>query len=297
MSTQRTGTIAVFGATGQQGGAVVDALLDHKAPVRALVRSLQSDRAQALAARGVELAAIRADDPASLATALATVEAFYFMTPEANSLEEVEAEIRVGTALVDAAAETGVPHVVFNSVFGADRESGVPHHDSKHWIEEHLRKSGLMRATMVRATAFMENFVTVMAPSLEYGEIVLRLPLPEDVALKMISVRDIGRVAAALLLDIAEAPGGVVELVGDELTGPQIAAAFGARAGLPARYETLPLSVLPNDLDRAMFRQFAKAQKNSSDLAVVRSIEPATLNLVEWLRATGWTAPADVAGS
>ncbi|APY90556.1 NmrA family protein [Streptomyces alfalfae] len=297
MSTQRTGTIAVFGATGQQGGAVVDALLDHKAPVRALVRSLQSDRAQALAARGVELAAIRADDPASLATALATVEAFYFMTPEANSLEEVEAEIRVGTALVDAAAETGVPHVVFNSVFGADRESGVPHHDSKHWIEEHLRKSGLMRATMVRATAFMENFVTVMAPSLEHGEIVLRLPLPEDVALKMISVRDIGRVAAALLLDIAEAPGGVVELVGDELTGPQIAAAFGARAGLPARYETLPLSVLPNDLDRAMFRQFAKAQKNSSDLAVVRSIEPATLNLVEWLRATGWTAPADVAGS
>ncbi|QQC93011.1 NmrA family NAD(P)-binding protein [Streptomyces alfalfae] len=297
MSTQRTGTIAVFGATGQQGGAVVDALLDHKAPVRALVRSLQSDRAQALAARGVELAAIRADDPASLAAALATVEAFYFMTPEANSLEEVEAEIRVGTALVDAAAETGVPHVVFNSVFGADRESGVPHHDSKHWIEEHLRKSGLMRATMVRATAFMENFVTVMAPSLEHGEIVLRLPLPEDVALKMISVRDIGRVAAALLLDIAEAPGGVVELVGDELTGPQIAAAFGARAGLPARYETLPLSVLPNDLDRAMFRQFAKAQKSSSDLAVVRSIEPATLNLVEWLRATGWTAAADVAGS
>ncbi|MGV2916182.1 NmrA family NAD(P)-binding protein [Streptomyces alfalfae] len=297
MSTQRTGTIAVFGATGQQGGAVVDALLDHKAPVRALVRNLQSERAQALAARGVELAAIRADDPASLAAALATVEAFYFMTPEANSLEEVEAEIRVGTALVDAAAETGVPHVVFNSVFGADRESGVPHHDSKHWIEEHLRKSGLMRATMVRATAFMENFVTVMAPSLEHGEIVLRLPLPEDVALKMISVRDIGRVAAALLLDIAEAPGGVVELVGDELTGPQIAAAFGARAGLPARYETLPLSVLPNDLDRAMFRQFAKAQKNSSDLAVVRSIEPATLNLVEWLRATGWTAPADMAGS
>ncbi|MEU9065257.1 NmrA family NAD(P)-binding protein, partial [Streptomyces sp. NPDC048430] len=126
MSTRTTGTIAVFGATGQQGGAVVDALLDRKARVRALVRNPQSDRAQALAARGVELAAIRADDPASLTAALATVEGFYFMTPEANSLEEVQAEIRVGTALVDAAAETGVPHVVFNSVFGADRESGVP---------------------------------------------------------------------------------------------------------------------------------------------------------------------------
>ncbi|GAA2291740.1 NmrA family NAD(P)-binding protein [Streptomyces atrovirens] len=296
MSTQKTGTIAVFGATGQQGGAVVDALLDHKARVRALVRDPQLDRAQALAARGVELAAVRADDPASLAAALAAVEGFYFMTPEANSLEEVEAEIRIGTALVDAAAEAGVPHVVFNSVFGADRERGVPQHDSKHAIEEHLRKSGL-RASMVRATAFMENFASVLAPSLEHGEIVLRMPLPEDVPLKMISVRDIGRVAAALLLGIAQAPGGAVELVGDELTGPQIAAAFGARAGLPARYEALPVSVLPNDLDRVMFREFAKAAEHPADPAVVRSIEPATLDLVEWIRATGWTAPANAAGS
>ncbi|MGW4430470.1 NmrA/HSCARG family protein [Streptomyces tendae] len=296
MSTQATGTIAVFGATGQQGGAVVDALLDHKARVRALVRDPQSDRAQALAARGVEPAVVRADDPASLTAALATVAGFYFMTPEANNLDEVEAEIRIGTALVDAAVEAGVPHVVFNSVFGADRESGVPHHDSKRSIEEHLRKSGL-RASMVRATAFMENFASVMAPSLEHGEIVLRLPLPEDVPLKMISIRDIGRVAAALLLDTAEAPGGVVELVGDELTGPRIAAAFGAHAGLPARYEAVPLSVLPTDLDKVMFREFAKAAEHPSDPAAVRSIEPATLNLAEWIRTTGWTAPTNVAGS
>ncbi|MEC3992855.1 NmrA/HSCARG family protein [Actinacidiphila sp. DG2A-62] len=294
MSTQTAGTVAVFGATGQQGGAVVDALLDHQARVRALVRDPRSDRARALAARGVELAAVRTDDPASLAAALATVEGFSFMTPEANSLEEVEAEIRVGTALVDAAVEAGVPHVVFHSVFGADRESGVPHHDSKHAIEEYLGKSGL-RATMVRATAFMENFASVMAPSLEHGEIVLRLPLPEDVALKMISIRDIGRVAAALLLGSAQAPGGAVELVGDELTGPQIAAAFGARAGLPARYEALPLSVLPNDLDKVMFREFAKAADHPSDPAAVRSIESATLDLAAWIRATGWTAPTHAA--
>jgi uncharacterized protein YbjT (DUF2867 family) len=296
VSTQVTGTIAVFGATGQQGGAVVDALLEREARVRALVRNPQSGRAQALAARGVELAAVRSGDPASLAAALTAVEAFYFMTPESNSLDEVEAEIRIGTALVDAAVTARVPHVVYNSVFGADRESGVPHHDSKHWIEEQLRKSGL-RAAMVRPTAFMENFASVMAPSLERGKIVLRLPLPEDVALKMIAIRDIGRVAAALLLGAAEAPGGAVELVGDELTGPRIAAAFGAHAGLPARYEALPVSVLPSELDRAMFRQFAEAAAFPSDLAVVRSIEPAALDLPGWIRATGWTAPTSVAGS
>jgi uncharacterized protein YbjT (DUF2867 family) len=218
------------------------------------------------------------------------------MTPEANSLEEVEAEIRVGTALVDAAVEADVPHVVphvlFHSVLGADRERGVPHHDSKHTVEEYLRKSGL-RAGVVRPAPFMEE----MAPRLEHGEIVVRLPMPEDAPLKMISVRDVGRVAAALLLDLAQAPGGAVELVGDELTGPEIAAAFGARAGLPARYEALPLSVLPTDLDRVMFREFAKAAEHPSDPAVVRSIEPATLDLAAWIRATGWTAPTNVAVS
>ncbi|SDH32129.1 Uncharacterized conserved protein YbjT, contains NAD(P)-binding and DUF2867 domains [Lentzea fradiae] len=265
---------------------MVDALLDHKARVRALVRDPRSGRAQALADRGVELVGIRADDPASLGAALAAAEGFFFMTPEANSLKEVEAEIRIGTALVDAAAEAGVPHVVFNSVLGADRESGVPHHDSKHRIEEYLGKSGL-RATVVRPAPFMEE----MAPRLEHGEIVLRLPLPEDVALKMVSVRDVGRVAAALLLGIAEAPGGAVELVGDELTGPQIAAAFGVHAGLPARYEALPLSVLPSDLDQAMFREFAEAAERPADLAVVRAIEPAALDLAGWIRVTGWTTP------
>jgi uncharacterized protein YbjT (DUF2867 family) len=292
MSTQTTGPIAIFGATGQQGGAVVDALLEHQAQVRALVRDPQSDKAQALAARGVELAAVRTDDPASLAAALTAVEAFYFMTPEANTLEEVETEIRVGTALVDAAVAARVPHVVFNSVFDADQKHGVPHHDSKHTIEELLRKSGL-RATMVRPTPFME----VMAPRLEHGEIVLKMPLPNDVAVKMISIRDIGRVAAALLLDLAEAPGGAIELVADELTGPQIAAAFGAQAGLPSRYEALTLSVLPSELDRAMFRQFAKMAEYPSDLSVVRAIEPATLDLAGWIRSTGWTAPTDVASS
>ena len=46
-----------------------------------------------------------------------------------------------------------------------------------------------------------------------------------------------------------------------------------------------------------MFRQFTEAAEHPSDLAVVRSIEPATLDLAEWIRATGWTAPTNAAGS
>src|SRR3569833_2545161 len=292
MNTLGSGTIAVFGATGQQGGAVVDALPDRGARVRALVRSPESDRARALAARGDERATVRIDDPASVVTAQEAVDACYFMTPEANGLKEIEEEVRLGTALVDAAVAARVPHVVFNSVFGADRVTGVPHHDSKHRIEEHLRHSGL-RTTMVRPVAFMENFASVMAPRVEDGTMVLRMPLPDDVPLKLISIRDIGRIAAAVLLGTADVTDGAVEAVGVVLLGSRIAAAFGAHAGLPARYEALPLSVLPNELDREMFRQFERASEHPSDLAAVRAIEPTTWDLAEWIRSSGWTVPAD----
>ncbi|MEU3648016.1 NmrA family NAD(P)-binding protein [Lentzea sp. NPDC034063] len=247
----------------------------------------ESDRARALAARGVELATVRIGDRASLAAALEGVDAFYFMTPEVNSLGEAEEEVRVGTALVDAAAAARVPHVVFNSVFGADRETGVPHHDSKHRIEEYLKLSGL-KATMVRAAAFMENFVTVMAPSMEDGTIVLRLPLPDDIALKMVSIKDIGRVAAAILLGVAECLAVSSRSSATSRRAPR-SPPRSARAGLPSRYEALPLS----DLDKAMFRQFAEASEHPSDLAAAKAVEPDIWSLAEWIRFTGWTAPAE----
>ena len=48
--------VVVTGATGQQGGGVVDALLDDgKWTVRAITRSPDSEKAKALSQRGVEV--------------------------------------------------------------------------------------------------------------------------------------------------------------------------------------------------------------------------------------------------
>jgi len=79
-----------------------------------------------------------------------------------------------------------------------------------------------------------------MGPTVESGEIVLRMPLPDDIPLQLIAIRDIGRISAAFLLGAAEAPGGAIEIAGAERIGSQIAEAFGAYAGLPARYEASP---------------------------------------------------------
>jgi uncharacterized protein YbjT (DUF2867 family) len=55
MTDMQDRPILVAGATGRQGGAVVRHLLDRQLTVRALVRQPESDRAKALAARGVEI--------------------------------------------------------------------------------------------------------------------------------------------------------------------------------------------------------------------------------------------------
>ncbi len=60
--------------------------------------------------------------PMPVATSRSRVSGSRAICSRTRALEEVETEIRIGTALVDAAVEAGVPHVVFNSVFGADRE-------------------------------------------------------------------------------------------------------------------------------------------------------------------------------
>ncbi|WP_193096100.1 NmrA/HSCARG family protein [Brevibacterium sp. FME17] len=291
MAAETQGPIAVFGATGKQGGAVVDALVDQGAHVRALVRSPESERARSLADRGVELAYADADEPTSLAAALEGATAFFFMTlpPGGMGSGDTEGESQQGLALAQAAAAAGVPHIVFNSVGGAERNSGVPHFESKRRVEAYLEDLD-MAVTLIRPVFFMDN-LAAMGPQLDKGELVLRLPLPDGIKLQMIAVRDIGIVAASALLGTADIRGGAIEIAGDERTGTEIARAFGEHTGLSARYEELPIETLEGDADmQAMFRWFAETPAYQADLDEVRSIAPKTLDLPAWLVVTGYSA-------
>lgn len=100
----------------------------------------------------------------------------------------------------------------------------------------------------------------------------------------MIAVKDIGVVAAALLLDRSRPTGGGIEIAGDELTGPEIAALLGEHQGKPARFESLPLDVLGDDEERrTMFAWFASAPSYRADFAATQSLDPAVVTLAQWL--------------
>lgn len=277
-----TSTYAVVGATGQQGGATVHALLARGAHVRALVRRPDADAARALADAGAELARADLTDPASLEAAFAGVDGVFAMTTSFTD-RGTDGETADGIRIADAVRAAGVGHLVYSSVGGAERHTGVPHFESKRRVEEHITALGLP-ATFVRPVFFMEN----LAPTVEDGTSVLRMPMPGDVPVQMVAVDDIGAVAAAVLLDPSRVPGGAVEIAGDEVTGERAAAILGEAAGLPARYEALPVEVLDDHDMKAMFTWFVDERPAyRADLALTRELDPQVRDLAVWARRRG----------
>jgi uncharacterized protein YbjT (DUF2867 family) len=223
------------------------------------------------------------DDPGSLPVAFAGLAGLFVMTVFA--VHGPEGEVAQGKAVVDAALAAGVPHVVYSSVGGANRGSGVPHFESKWEIEQHFRERGLP-TTVVRPVFFMENFISAMAPSERAGILSLRAPLLPEVPLQLISVRDIGAIAAAVLTDPGLVPSGAVEIAGVELTPEQVAAAFGRRTGATGRFEPVPIETVSDDDSRAMFTWLSRTPSYQADFALTKKLQPEVLTFDAFLAAT-----------
>src|SRR5437762_1786984 len=133
--------VLVTGATGKQGGAVVEALLTRGHQVRALTRNSASPAANRLREQGVEIAVGDFSDSASLLRAATGVDAVFAMG--IPFLAGNEHEVQQGLAIANAARDASVGHLIYSSVASADRHTGIPHFDSKYPVEEHIASLGV----------------------------------------------------------------------------------------------------------------------------------------------------------
>jgi uncharacterized protein YbjT (DUF2867 family) len=209
--------ILVLGATGGQGGAVVRALQERAATIRAMVRRPDSDRARRLAAQGVEVVGGGLDDGAALRSAMDGVGAAFAVTTPFEA--GTDAEVAQGRAIIAASRDAGLPHLVFSSVAGADASTGVPHFESKGVIEEELRSSGVPHG-VVAPTYFFDN---VLGGREDLLAGVLRLPIAGDHPLQQVERSDLAAVAAIGLTEPDRLAGRRVEIAGDAPTPEQMA--------------------------------------------------------------------------
>lgn len=275
------GPIAVVGATGRQGSATVNALLDRGLAVRGLTRHVDSAAAKGLAWLGVEVVEADLADPASIRRAFEGATAAFAMTSFLGY--GIEGEVGQDKVIGDAAKEAGLPFLVYSSVAGADRNSGVPHFESKKRIEDYLR--GLrLPLNVVRPVFFMDNLLRWRAIGRDDQGWAVHLPLPADVPLQMVASRNIGKVAAALIAqhDPDAAP---IEIAGDEVTGQRLTELVSQRVKEPAHFTQLRSQAMVEDDDiMKMFTWFVeKAPAFQADFDRTRQFVPDLVNLPTFL--------------
>lgn len=281
--TTSNNPILVIGATGQQGGAVARALIAKGQKVRVMTR--HPEKAAALAKAGAEIVQGDLTNQAVLQLALRGVNGVFAMSTPFEA--GMEAEVRQGIMLADAAKQAGITHYLYTSVGSAHRHTGIPHFESKWKVEQHIQKIGLP-ATILRPVWFMDNFTTFAKPS---AEGILTLPMKPARKLAMVALKDIGAFSAAAFMRPKDFIGQAIDLAGDELTIPEVAALLTKTMGRPISFQEFPLDQAEGAMGHdfaVMFRWFNEVGYAIDIPKLKQQFGIPLTTFAEWAKTIDW---------
>ena len=147
------GKILITGATGNLGGLVIDALLSkiEANQIAGLVRD--TNKAEVLQAKGIDIREGNYDDESSLEKAFSGVEKIYFIS--GNDLDKRVAQHK---NIVAAAEKAGVKHVVYTSFGRKDESENSPIYPvaKGHLAAEDALKNASLDYTILKHNLYME---------------------------------------------------------------------------------------------------------------------------------------------
>jgi uncharacterized protein YbjT (DUF2867 family) len=300
--------IAVFGATGAQGGGLARAILNDakgKFSVRALTRDVNSQPARELAKLGAEVVAADLDRPEGLDRALEGAYGAYCVTFYWAHFSP-EKELAHAAAMANAVRDAGVQHVVWSSLEDTRRrvplsddrmptlmgKYKVPHFDAKGEADQFFRDSGVP-ATILLTSFYWDNFIYFgMGPKRgQSGMLEITLPMG-DRKLPGIAAEDIGKCAFGIFQRARNFAGKTVGIAGEHLSGAEMAATFSRALGQEVRYNDISPEVyrglgFPGAEDLGnMFqfkRDFNEAYRAPRDVAFARQLNPELQDFKTWL--------------
>lgn len=276
-------TIAVFGATGAQGGSVARFLLDDpekRFRVRAITRSVSSEKAQALQDAGAEVVCADLDDKESLVVALTGVDGVFGVT---NFWEVFAREADQGRNLFDAAAQVGVKQFVWSGLENVREATQgalvVPHFDIKGELEDYGRSKNFESYTIVRLPFYFDNFFAFFPPRLgEDGTYSFGFPLGST-RMAGIAVRDLGGITLPIFINPDAFNGKIIGLAGDELSGDDYASIMSEVTGANVKYNHIPEDVFaafgfPGAEELANMFKYYRETPPDRNLAYSRELYP-----------------------
>ena len=295
--------ILVTGATGNQGAAVIKALVALGAAnieILALTRNTASLAAQELASLSPfiklhkgdfsDCSAIFSNAPGQI-YGVYSVQTDQYGSPESIAQGEIQ-----GRAMIEAALTAGVKVFVQASGDRGGTENSdvnptsVPQFITKFIVENHLKRrvaetNGRMTFTILRPSSFMENCGSDL-----HGQGFSTMWNCMGRPLQFISTIDVGILGARALLE-ANSPdfrNKAISLAGDELTFAEAAKIFKDLRGKsmpksPAIIGTLVKWTQPEI--KSMFLWFENVGFKA-DIAECKRIHPGLLDFASWLKQT-----------
>jgi uncharacterized protein YbjT (DUF2867 family) len=234
--------IAVVGAAGQQGGAVVRSLqASGQFRVRALTRT--PARHPKL---GDEVILADLDRPETLKAAFAGAHGVFLVT---NAWEDGADESKQALTAVKAAKDAGVRHFIWSTLPNVETISGgtidVPHFTDKAKVDRVVSDARFAYHTFVIAPFYYQNLVGVMAPQKQPdGAMGWTLPIdPDRRVIHMGDITELGRIVVGAFAQPELAGHGErLPLVGDFLSFNEIVATLN-RQGHKVSFRQVPREV------------------------------------------------------
>jgi len=276
--------VLVTGATGKQGGHVARLLLKRGHSVHAFTRKADSPAARELAKLGAEIVTGDLSDRASVERAVEGVDAIFAMSTPFEA--GMEAETKQGVTVADAAKAKG-KYLVYTSVGSANKNTGIPHFDSKWRVEQHIAKIGA-EAAIIAPVYFMENVIAFGKQQLKEG--LYATPLRPDRKLAQIALDDIAGFTVLALENKGRFIGKRIDLASDDLTGGQVAEILTRVIGKPIKYFQVPIeNIRKMGEDMTKMYEWFERVGYSADTAALRRDYPE----VGWHTYEDWAKEQD----
>lgn len=256
--------IAIIGAAGNVGYATSSALRRAGVPVRAILR--EAAKAARLSEIGCEVAFADLRDAAALAQAIGDADTVQIVVPPSPQAKDPAEDLRRSIeSLVEAIAQARPKRVLAISDYGAhiERDIGMP--SIFHGLEARLAQLDGNKLVL-RSAEHMHNWARAIPAAVGSGT----LPTfqdPVDMAQPTISARDLGLIAADLLLR----PAGRKDLEVIHAEGPRrysaddVASALSQISGRTVRTQVVPRRHWKATLERTMPASLADLLIKASD--------------------------------
>lgn len=253
--------LTIFGATGKQGGSVLDIVLGHadfnaKYALRGITRDPSSAKSAALASKGVEMVKAELDDVESMKAAIKGSYGVFGVTDFWSILDK-QREIQQGKNIFEASKAEGVTHLVFSSLPYAKKLTNgelkrVDHFDSKAEVEEYIEvNKGSMIASYFMPAMFID-FAKGQINNVD-GKPTLAMPFASDIAWPLLEPkRDGGKFVMGLFEGGATANSVNVHGVSTWTTPNEVVAALSKESGKEVVFKTLPPDVFAGFLPEAI---------------------------------------------